>query len=365
MSQNIGSMVKEEMHSLFINIYELGAQADRRGRHGDAQEIFLKMQLALERYPGLCDNRKRGALMKMAFFFQNREDHCESEHIMGKVADMHGASACPLYENPCPLLAESFSKTSEKARQILANLWQKTYGCDDVPANLTIPPMHRAAQRCNGDITASILSSASGYYNGPAMFEQQALHVAATQGFLSTVNQLLLAGALVDARDLHSRTPLFLAASCGHEQCCFALLMSQADPNVRDSHGHTVLEFAALGGYLTIVQQLVNFGAQVNPTLAYCASTPLQAAIESAQFNQEVALCLLDNDAKISATRIFDGGTAIQLAEGRGFTALAETMRQRELYLESQSVQSQANLLGHTYSPELDLGGYNYSPSFS
>ena len=357
-------MIKDESHALFVNIYDIGSQADARGCHGDAHEIFLQLELALERYPGLCDIRIRAALVKMALFFQKRDDHYEFEHLMAKVADMYGAPSYHHYQNPGLLLADSFSKTSEKARQVLTSLWQKTYGFGDVPVNLTIPPLQRAAQRPNAEVTASVMSSVQGYYSGPAMFEQEALHIAATQGFVDTVNKLVFAGARVDARDLNHHTPLFLAAANGHELCCLALLRRSADPNVRDSHGHTVLEAAARGAHFSVVQRLVECGALVNSPLACCASTPLQAAIESIPFNQQVALYLLENDADISMPRLCDGQTAIQLAEFRGYSSLAETMRQKTFLLDSLSAQNIPDFLNQASMPDVDPVGLGYDPDF-
>ncbi|KAL6721453.1 hypothetical protein ACLMJK_000556 [Lecanora helva] len=354
--------IRGRMQSLFINIHDLGSSAASQGHNELAQEIFLKLQLALERHSSLCDNRTRGVLMKMALHFQSRDDHYESERIMEKLADVRGFTSYPFQESPCSLLAESFSISSGKAHQFLTNLWQKTYGMDGITVNLAIPPLHRAAQKCNADLTAIILSSSHDHNLGSAMFGQYGLHIAASQGCVQIVDQLVKAGAVVDVRDLHDRTPLFLAALNGHEHCCLLLLAAGADPNSRDSHGHTLLERAALGGHLLVVQHLTDRGAEVNPTLAYCASTPLQAALQSPQFSQEIALHLLDHDANVNVQRLCDGQNALQLAERRGFAPLVGILRQRMLPLAPpQSTQAQPGFLSQVDVPDFDFTGYVFN----
>ena len=326
-------MVKERLHYLFIKTYELGLQAEERAHQDQARWILLKLVLALERYPGLRDGRKRTALMRMALFFQNLEDRWEFEHILRNIADMYGfqeMSVLPSQQNPCYLLAESYSLSSEAIRRYLANLWQDTNGAADVPSDLAIPPLQRAAQNRNAGVASAVLSHSQTVPSYTAMFNQQALHVAATCGNTQTLKELIQARVDVDARDLHQRTALSMAAANGHEECCLALLLASANPNIRDGHGHTILEAAARGGYLNIARHLVGFDAQIDTDLAFCASTALQAAIESDKLNPELVRFLIQNGADVGRPRS-DGMNAIDLAEAKGLTDLADNMRQQEL----------------------------------
>jgi hypothetical protein len=338
MAKNISTIIREEIHCLFIYIYDLACEADTRMHAGLAQEIMLKLLLALERYPGLCDGQKRGVLLRIAFFFHKNNDLYEFEHILGKVADLHPTPMLPLHPNPYPSLAESFSKTSEKAREVLASLWHEKFGVD-APMNLAIPPLQRAAQRPNVDVTLAVLQRPEIHYSTPAMLDQQALHIAAASGYVQILRQLINTGAILDARDLHNRTPLFLAAANGHDPCCEILLTRGADPNARDVHGHSVMEVAAQGGFLGVIRQLIACGGNVNPLLGTCSSTPLQAAVESSNFSYDVVEYLVDANADVSSHRL-DGKTAIELAEGRGLTILADSLRQKMSVQESQFPQS-------------------------
>ena len=329
MSNTISGVLKEELHCLFIHIYELASEADVRAQQGLAQEILLKLLLALERYPGLRDGKKCGVLLKIALFFQRSNDQCEFENVLMKVADLHQTPTLPLRPNPYPLLAESLWKTSEKAREILATLWQQHFGID-VPDNLAIPSLQRAAQQPNVNIAlAVLLSRPETIHVAPAMLNQQPLHFAAASGSIQNLDNLINRGALIDAQDLQGRTPLFLAAENGHEPCCSTLLTRGADPNKRDTHGHSIMEVAARGGFLAIIKQLLAWGANINPILGACASTPLQAAVESSNFSYDLIQYLVDAHANVSNQRVVDGKNAIDLAEERGLTIVADSLRQK------------------------------------
>lgn len=337
MSNTISDVLKEELHSLFIYIYELASGADARAQQGLAQEILLKLLLALERYPGLRDGKKCGVLLKIALFFQRSNDQCEFENVLMQVANLHQTPTLPLRPNPYPLLADSLWKTSEKARQILSALWQQHFGID-VPENLAIPPLQRAAQRPNVNVTVAVLSHSETVHAAPAMLNQQPLHIAAASGYIQTLDNLINGGALINAQDLQGRTPLFLAAEHGHEPCCSSLLARGADPNKKDAHGHSIMEVAARGAFLGIIRQLLAWGANINPILGHCASTPLQAAVESSNFSYDLIQYLVDAEANVSAQRAVDGKNAIDLAEERGLTIVADSLRQKQMQQTAQSI---------------------------
>ncbi len=329
MADTISDVIGKESHSLFIYIYDLASEADGRvQQQGLAREILLRLLLALERYPGLGDSKKCGVLLKIALLFQRSNDQCEFEYVLVKVANLHQTAMLPLLPEPYSLLAESFWKTSEKAREVLATLWQKHLGID-VPDNLAIPCLQRAAQQPNVNIALAVLSRSEAVHHTPAMLGQQALHIAAASGYIHTLDNLINAGAIIDARDLHSRTPLFLAAENGHEGCCSNLLARGADPNNRDAHGHSIMEVAARRGSLHIIQLLLTCRANINPILGPCASTPLQAAVESSNFSYVLIQYLVDAGASVSDQRVVDGKNAIDLAEERGLTIVADSFRQK------------------------------------
>ena len=319
--------IRDEFHSLFMRICQLGLQLHERGMDKDAGLIFMKLMIALEKYPGLGDDRKNRALWNIAKFNLDIEDQDEYEWTLTKVAETHDN---PMHqEDPCLPLVDSLTKSSKRAGHDLLKLW-KTHYMTDGETSLAIPPIQRSAQYRNAGVASRLLAPLNSVANSPpALFNQEGLHLAATRGYKQNLKNFLGAGAQVDAPDLHKHTALFLAAAKGHEECCAELIGWGADVNGRDRHGTTILEVAAGAGHFKVVQRLVNAGAEVNPNSVCCTSTPLQAAIENPESPLEVALYLMGQNGDVRIQRQ-DGKNAIDLAEGRcGF--LASIMRQKEV----------------------------------
>jgi len=64
-----------------------------------------------------------------------------------------------------------------------------------------------------------------------------ALHIAASRGYIDTVEVLLDGGANIDSLDSSDRTPLFLAVSRGHEDVVALLIKHGAKVNIEEIHG--------------------------------------------------------------------------------------------------------------------------------
>ncbi len=89
---------------------------------------------------------------------------------------------------------------------------------------------------------------------------------AAKQGNIRRAQNALAAGAQIDARDNHGRTPMHHAAREGHIHFIKWLINQGAQVNDRDNIGQEPIHEAAYGGYgvhLEIVQLLVEHGAQI------------------------------------------------------------------------------------------------------
>ena len=319
--------IRDGLHWLFMTICKIGLQLHELQKDDEAHGIFMKLILALEKYPGLCDDRKRGALLKIAKFYQDIRDQDELEWLLGKAAQTYEISE--LLEAPCEWLARSLPETSERARDVLFNLWQNNLMVD-AESPLAIPPIQRSAQHSNPGIASIMLArTAQDTLSSPALFNLQPLHVAATIGSTENVTNFLRAGAQVDVLDYHKHTALFLAAANGHDRCCEVLIKEGAKTDNRDCHGTTILEVAARAGHFNVVKRLIDSGADINPTLICCASSPLQAAIESCGSFDGLVLYLISKNGDVSFPRPSDGKNAIDLAEERGLCILAQTMRER------------------------------------
>ena len=323
--------VDQELHSLFIHIYRIGVEADGRGQCDRARWILFALLLALDKYPGLVDGRKGHVLLKMALIFQRLGHRLESEHILVKVAGMYGFSSLVPHEDPCYLLASSFPDSSELIKSTLARLWQETIGGDNLDLNLNVPPLHRAVQDQNPGIIMAILSDPSEVGAHPFTASQHSLQdtpsPTAPSMSKQTAHQKPPLRGNIEERDFRNRTALFLAVANGDEACCCALICCNADVNTRDAHGHTALEIAARKGHFSIVKQLTDANALVNPDLGCCSSSPLQAAVESDNFNPDLVTYLLNLGAWVAVPR-YDNKSAINLADERELDQLAASMRQ-------------------------------------
>ncbi len=319
-------VIRDQFHTLFMEICQLGLQLHERGMDSDARVIFLKLMIALDiEYPGLGDDCKNGALLKMADFHHDTGDQDIHEWILKRAAEAPDTS---IHQgDPCLPLVASLTETSERANHDLKKLWDKHYMVP-AEASFAIPPIQRSTQHKNPGVASRLLDRPNAIaLSPPALFNLEGLHIAATQGYEETLKNLLSAGAQVDALDLHGHTALFLAAAKGHKGCCSELIIWGANVNGRDRHGATILGVAAGAGDINIVQQLVEAGAEVNPESVCCTSTPLQAAVENLESPLEVALYLMSKNGDVSSRRA-DGKNAIDLAEGRS-EFLAHIMRQK------------------------------------
>lgn len=324
---NYTNTIRDELHSLFMTTCKIGLQLHELEKDEEAHGIFMKLVLALEKYPRLGGARYRGALLKIAKFYQDINDQDELEWLLGKAAQTHNAST--LHESPCMWLVQSLTETSERTRDVLLKLWQNKLMIDGDPS-LATPCIQRSAQHSNAGVASTMLAQTnSNVHSPPALFDLQAIHVAATLGSEQNVINFLRAGAQVDVLDIHNQTALFLAAAKGHEGCCAVLILNHANPNARNRHGTTILEVAARAGHFNVVKLLVDAGAEINAPLVCCGSSPLQAAVESLESPDGLALYLMDKHGDVSSQRS-DGKSAIDLAEDRGLWVLAQTMRQKE-----------------------------------
>ena len=318
--------IKDRFHSLFMQTCQLGLQFHKQGMDNDAGPILKELITALERYPGLGYERKYNALWNIAEFYGAKGDHDEHEWVLTKATEAHDPLLHP--NDPYQLLAASFSETSRRAADDLLKLWEDVFMVAE-EASLAIPPIQRSAQHRNAGV-ASILSDRPNRIalSPPALFNLEGLHIAASRGYEQTLKTFLLAGAEVDAPDIHNHTALFLAAAKGYEKCCAELIRCRADVNCRDRHGTTILEVAARAGHIKVVQQLVAANAEINPDLVCCTSSPLQAAIANQRPHLDVALYLMGQGGNVSVRRA-DGKNAIDLAD-KNCPWLAGILRQKE-----------------------------------
>lgn len=266
----------------------------------------------------------------MARFFQENKLGYDPGRIFAILVEIGTAPTVPPDQNPCHMLAQSLMQTSDGVSHALVKTWERRHGLGDIPSNLALPPLQRAALHPNADVVAAVFSNPQNDLHAPDIVNQRPLHIAAERGLTSELTICIQTGTAVDVRDCYNRTALFLAAGKGKEDACRALIEAGADIKNRDICGRTILGVAAKGGHLPTVECLVSLGAEVNPLQFRCRSTastaptPLHAAIESG--NEPLSRFLFHRGASVSDRREPDMKTAIDLARERGWDSLEREM---------------------------------------
>jgi ankyrin repeat protein len=129
-----------------------------------------------------------------------------------------------------------------------------------------------------------------------------ALHWAAYHGSTAIADQLISAGARVDAANDLAITPLAIAADNGHAAIVERLLADGANPNAASTTGVTPLMRAARVGSTAAVRALLAKGAGVNAAERERGQTALMWAVS--QRHPEVVKALLENGADITARTV-------------------------------------------------------------
>ena len=189
------------------------------------------------------------------------------------------------------------------------------------------------------------------------------LHAAAASGEIESIERLISAGASVESRDRHGRTPLMVAAYKRNHAAAKALINAGADLNALDTERYDLLTIAAVLNDLEMVNLAIAAGANTRLITSPYAGTALIAAAHLGHV--EVVRALIDGKAPldhvnnlgwtalIEAIVLGDGGprhiaivralitaganldlpdghgdTPLALAQQRGHAAIADIVRQ-------------------------------------
>lgn len=129
-----------------------------------------------------------------------------------------------------------------------------------------------------------------------------ALHMAAKNGHLEAIEELLLAGAEVNFTIKGKPTPLICAAGNGQAPAVQRLLKAGADPNILCSDGWSALLLASLGRgpggrHLECMKALINAGAALEATDTRDGRTALIVA--TMEGHKDIVDLLLSNGAAL------------------------------------------------------------------
>jgi uncharacterized protein len=151
------------------------------------------------------------------------------------------------------------------------------------------------------------------------------LTLAARQGQLDAVRELLRRGAEVDRRGLLGFTPLCAAAAAGHDLVVQELLRSGAEPERWSAQGQPPLHLAARAGHARVVRTLLAAGAR---PLAW-NQAGRHALVEAALGGQTEAMDALVEAGVPATAPDRQGLNALHAAAMHRHVAAVEWLRQR------------------------------------
>lgn len=143
---------------------------------------------------------------------------------------------------------------------------------------------------------------------------QTPLHLAATNGHLSSVKLLVERGAIIEKKNQRGATALLEAANHGFKEVAEALITAGANVHARDTERYTSLIRASQGNHIAVMQVILVAGADVEACLPNGETALLQAAGHGATRTVQF---LLGNGADIEA-RDSAGRNPLNLAATSG-----------------------------------------------
>lgn len=158
------------------------------------------------------------------------------------------------------------------------------------------------------------------------------LMLAARNGLLAEVRELLQLGAPVDTLSDYNKTALMEALEQGHENVAEELIKAGAKLSIKHGPGkRTQLMCAAQGGLHTFVKKLLQMGSNPNDVMhpsedAYTPDGTTALMLAAQNGHDSVVRLLLDSGA-LPHLRNEDGQTAADLARENGHTALADFLQ--------------------------------------
>ena len=175
------------------------------------------------------------------------------------------------------------------------------------------------------------------------------LHIAAREGYSSTVSRLLALGCSVQIVDYRQSTPLHEAAASGSLECTCLILDKDPEVDATNQQGQTPLIVASAAGHAAVVEKLLERGFSPSCTDRTGRSS-LYLACKSG--NEAVVNLLLEGGANPNTANA-KGFTPLHVAAMKGHSAIAELLIKRDINLKAETAKGMTALLyaianGHT-----------------
>lgn len=172
------------------------------------------------------------------------------------------------------------------------------------------------------------------FFAGRGLDENDMKLFAATgAGDMTQIEQLIAAGANINAADSLKRTALFAAVFCNRPQAIDLLIDRGSDMNARDFSGMSPLHAAVVVGAMDAAQALIAKGANLD-TQNTAGRTPLHLAAATNQI--AMVELLLEHGANAQA-RDKNGNAAAFLAADNGHTSVSAALRKWQEIHKSQT----------------------------
>ena len=191
---------------------------------------------------------------------------------------------------------------------------RKPHKLDEAINEIGWTPLMLAAQQGQVELVGQLLRAGvnSEFADGSGWTP---LMLSAFHGQETVVRQLLDAGVAIDTRKSDQFSAMMLAADRGHLRIVKVLLAAGADSNVRGANGWTALMLACAGGADSLVQKLLSAGASTEAATANEGWTALILAVQNGH-NDVLARLLRASAAPDLAS--LDGATPLMRASGAG-----------------------------------------------
>jgi ankyrin repeat protein len=183
-------------------------------------------------------------------------------------------------------------------------------------------PLMHAARAGNADLAKLLLDRGARVADADVR-GRTALWYGAAAGSAPATAVLLAVHAPLDTADRDGVTPLLAAIRAGADDVVARLLAAGAPAEARSAGADAPLRFAAEAGHLRILTRLLERRVQVDATDEF-GETALMVAARNGDVQISVRLLSAGANARL---RNRERATAADLAEARGFMALADRLR--------------------------------------